>query len=81
MKIKPLSEYSTEELTALEKKQKAMFYMNLAIFALLVGVTIYGTMKKGVDFFTFFPLFFLPLQFAVYLPLKKTRDELKSRNH
>lgn len=79
MKIKPLSEYSTEELIALEKKQKLMFYINLVIFALLISVTIYGTMKKGIDFFTFFPLFFLPLQFAVYFPLKKTRDELKSR--
>jgi hypothetical protein len=58
---KIIEEYSEKELRDLQNKYKSIVY-NLSIFlGILIGATIYGIVKKGVDFFTFFPLFFIPI--------------------
>lgn len=43
---KTTSEFSTEELTALEKKQSALYKMNIAVLILLFLICIYITATK-----------------------------------
>lgn len=79
MKIKPLSELITEDLSKLEEKQKMFFYFQLGAIILLAVISLYLTGKNGVSFFTFMPLLFFPLLSALYLQWKKVNVELRSR--
>ncbi|WP_432714134.1 hypothetical protein [Pedobacter sp.] len=75
-----LTELSDQELLAERKKLKSNHIINAVLCGLLIGVSIYNTVRNGLGFFTFFPLYFV---FIVFNNRKKTKalnDELKSRN-
>ena len=62
-------------LTELKQKKKNLKTITLAlaaVIAFMIGVCIYSTIHKGVDFFTFMPLFFLPILVVNVYEIKKT---------
>ncbi len=75
-----LKELTDEALIQKEKKAKTYALINAVMIGVFVGVAIFSTYKKGMGFFTFFPLFF------VFILLKSKQDhkilekELKQRN-
>lgn len=84
MEPKELAKLTNEELLQEQKKTNSNKIIHAVLIGVLVGVSIFSTVKKGFGFFTFFPLFF------VFLLLKKQKDikgfeselesELRSRN-
>lgn len=58
MEQKKLSELDDQELLEEQKKLKTNKIINATLIGLFVGVFVYGAVKNGFTFFTFFPLFF-----------------------
>ena len=67
MENKNHSEKNTDELVQGQKKVDSNSIYNAIIIGFLIGVAIYSTVKHGLGFFTFFPLFF------VYLLIKRRK--------
>ena len=67
MENKNHSEKNTDELVQGQKKVDSNSIYNAIIIGFLIGIAIYSTVKHGLGFFTFFPLFF------VYLLIKKRK--------
>lgn len=79
MKPKPLSEFTTEELT---KNEKGMKIAVIVLGACVVMMFISGGYlfaQKGFTFSTVMPLIFLPLWFINYRNWKKLKEELMKR--
>lgn len=67
MENKNHSEKNTDELVQGQKKVESNSIYNAIIIGFLIGIAIYSTVKHGLGFFTFFPLFF------VYLLIKRRK--------
>jgi hypothetical protein len=80
MEQKDLTELSDQELLQEQKKVKTNKIINGFLIGFLIGIAVYSTVKNGIGFFTFFPLFFA---YFVYNNSKKSKaleSEQKSRN-
>ena len=80
MKPEELTKLTDQELAAEAKKNKTNTIINAGLFGVLIGIAIYSTVKNGLGFFTFFPLFFGYLIFSNTKKNKDLKEELKSRN-
>lgn len=58
---------NTDELLEGQKKVNSNNIYNAILIGFLIGIALYSTVKHGLGFFTFFPLFF------VYLLIKKRK--------
>ena len=58
MEQKKLTELDDQELLEEQKKLKTNKIINATLIGLFVGVFVYGAVKNGFTFFTFFPLLF-----------------------
>lgn len=67
MENKNHSEKNTDDLVQGQKKVDSNSIYNAIIIGFLIGIAIYSTVKHGLGFFTFFPLFF------VYLLIKRRK--------
>jgi hypothetical protein len=56
MKTGNLTELSGEELSQKIKKIKTNKIIDATIIGVTIGISIYGAVKNGFEFFTFFPL-------------------------
>jgi len=56
MKPENLSELNDQELLQKLKKIKTNKIIDATIIGFTIGVAIYGAVKNGFEFFTFFPL-------------------------
>ena len=56
MKPENLKELSDQELVRKIKKIKNNKIIDAAIIGFTIGIAIYGAVKNGLEFFTFFPL-------------------------
>ena len=84
MKFDYLTELSDQELLQKIKKIKNNKIIDAAIVGFTIGIAIYGTVKNGLEFFTFFPLI------LAYVIIKNSKNnkilekemqkELDSRN-
>jgi hypothetical protein len=79
MKQKELTDLTEVQLTEEIKKRKIVFYTYNVIIGFMTGIAIYLTVKKGLGFFTFFPLFFLPIYFSIWMNHKAVQKEKKNR--
>ncbi len=61
MSTQIVNKLSDQELLAKRKKTKKIAVINAALIGVFVGVALFSFMKKGFNFFTFFPLFFILL--------------------
>ncbi|AZA76234.1 hypothetical protein EG347_01170 [Chryseobacterium sp. G0186] len=81
MEEKALNELTDQELLEKKKKSRSEKTINAVIFGFLIGIVVYSSVKNGIGFFTFFPLFF-----AFYAASrwkkggKELEKELESRN-
>lgn len=73
------SNYSKETLQKKLKSQKKMFYLKVIIVILMIAFSIFYTLENNISFYTFLPLFFIPMTIYMYLEMKKISKELKSR--
>lgn len=56
MKPENLTELSSEQLLKKIKELKTNKIIDATLIGITVGVAIYGAIKNGFEFFTFFPL-------------------------
>lgn len=77
---KTIKDYSNQELQILQKKYKSRLYTQSLLIGLLIGVSIYITMKKGFNFFTIFPIFFAVMMIPTLNYWYKLNQEIRSRN-
>jgi len=56
MKTENLTEISDQEILQKLKKIKNNKIIDASIIGITIGIAIYGTVKNGLEFFTFFPL-------------------------
>jgi hypothetical protein len=76
---KPLSEFTDEELVQEEKKRKQQSTASNFMIGLVVGVAVYSTVKNGFGFFTFFPLFLIPVFKYKGADYKEVQKEIELR--
>ena len=73
-----LRELNDQELLQEQKKLKTNKIINATLIGLLLGVFAYSVVKNGFSFFTFFPLFFVPI--LVNSGRKKNEFEKELKN-
>ena len=79
MKQKELIEFTQQELLQEEKKRKSNQIAGSLIVGIMIGIAIYRTVNNGFGFFTFFPLFFLPIAISAGTNYNAVKKEIKSR--
>ncbi len=79
-KSENLSQMSNEELEKSYKVAKGAYIGFVVIFALLVLVALYITVKKGFGVFTMLPLAFIPILIGNIFNYGKIKEEMKNRN-
>lgn len=79
MEQKPLSEFTDDELAKEAKDRKKQYYLSATIFGFMVGVAAFSTYRNGFGFFTFFPLFFLPMTTSSTKKFKDVKAEMDLR--
>lgn len=77
---KELTKLTDEELLAKYKKSKSANTLNAVLIGFFIGVAIYGAVKNGLRYFTFFPLIFVIILAKGYKDYKAVKAELKYRN-
>lgn len=79
MDTKNLSELSDEALLEEGKKRKKDNTFLSFAFGITIGITLYSTLKHGIGFFTFFPLFFAPVLYKINGEHQAVKKEIESR--
>jgi len=84
MKTENLTELSDQDLLQKLKKIKNNKIIDASIVGITIGIAIYGTVKNGLEFFTFFPLIlaYIVVRNSTNNKIleKEIQKELKSRN-
>ncbi|WP_158962691.1 hypothetical protein [Myroides fluvii] len=75
-----LKTLTDEALIEKGKKAKTYAIINAVMIGVFVGVAIFSTYKKGMGFFTVFPLFFVFILLKSGQEYKVIERELKERN-
>ncbi len=73
------STYTKEELLKKLKTQKLLFTVKVIVIILMFVFAFYSTTQNGVSFYTFLPLFFIPMAYLMYADVKKIKEELDKR--
>lgn len=76
-----LQDLTDEQLVKEEKKRKTSYLTYNVLLGIMIGVAIYSTVKKGLGFFTFFPLFFTPMAFLNRRSYMDVKKEINSRQN
>ena len=74
-----LKDFNDQELEKEFKNRKSNFTFMIVIFITMIGIAIYGTVMNGVNIFTFFPVFFLPMVINNRSKYKLVEKEVSSR--
>lgn len=80
MSEKLYSELSDEELLAKRKKVKSANILSAVLIGFFVGIAVFSAVKKGLGFFTFFPLIFVFMLMRNRTEAKELDKEIESRN-
>lgn len=75
-----LTKLTNEALQIELKKKKSSSKLLTVVIGLMIGTAIFTTFKKGFDFFTVFPLFFIPLAITSKSSYDEVKKEIESRN-
>lgn len=77
---KDYTNLSDEELLKNWKTIKTAKITSAVLVGVMVGIAIFGFVKKGLSFFTFFPLFFIPMLSINSINYKAIKKEVEKRN-
>ncbi|WP_415326520.1 hypothetical protein [Chryseobacterium sp. MMS23-Vi53] len=80
MKENKFAKFSDQELLDKRKNLKNLFVINAVLIGFLIGISIYGAIKNGFGFFTFFPLIFVFLLIKTKTDSNELESEIKSRD-
>lgn len=80
MKENKFAKFSDQELLDKRKNLKTLTIINAVLIGFLIGISIYGAIKNGFGFFTFFPLIFVFLLIKTKTDSKELENEISSRN-
>lgn len=73
------STYTTKELTKKLKTQKLLLRIKVIVIILMFVFAFFSTQQNGISFYTFLPLFFIPMAYLMYVDVKKIKEELLKR--
>lgn len=79
MKKNLYSNYSYDQLKKYEKITLGLLIAQTVAQILLIAISVYTTITKGVSFFSFFFIFFLPLLFVAVNNYLNVKKELRER--
>lgn len=77
---KEFSALTDQELLEKSKKIKSNNLISAVLIGCMIGIAVYSSVKNGFGFFTFFPLFFLPIFINNNKKNKAVENEVKRRN-
>ncbi|MCX2473455.1 hypothetical protein OQZ33_03835 [Pedobacter sp. MC2016-05] len=77
--IQEIKQLSDQELLKRHQTAKSSLIITCILIGALVGVAIYSSLKNGLGFFTFFPLFFVFLIINGQKTSKAIAAEIKNR--
>jgi uncharacterized membrane protein YjjP (DUF1212 family) len=77
---KKLEELTHEELLKRAKVTKLFFGIYLGLLIVMIVSSAIITFRKGINLFTFLPLFFLGISVIFIIPYINIKKELQSRN-
>lgn len=80
MNQEKISALTDQELLAEAKKIKSTKILDAIIVGVLIGVATYSTVKNGLGFFTFVPLFFVVILYKNGEKSKALNKEIAQRN-
>lgn len=80
MKENELTALSDQELLDKRKKLKNANVTSAVLIGFMIGIAFYSTVRNGFGFFTFFPLFFLPIATANQVNKQALEKEIALRN-
>ncbi len=75
-----LNTLTDQELLVRAKKMKSTSIINAVLFGVMIGIAIYSTIKKGLGFYTYFPLIFAFFAFNDLKKNKELKKVLQERN-
>ncbi|ASE60900.1 hypothetical protein EGY07_10700 [Chryseobacterium indologenes] len=79
MKTTKLSDLSLEELVKEEKKRSSIHISYCVLIGCMIGTSVYATVKHGFTFVSVLPLFFIPMNWAIWKSKKDVTKEIQSR--
>lgn len=68
------------ELMKEYKSAKSLYIMNAVIMGVLVGISIYGAVKKGISIITFLPIVYMFISKKSAERFTALKKEVESRN-
>ena len=77
--IEEMKQLSDQELLERHQIAKSSLIITCILIGALVGVAVYSSVKHGLGFFTFFPLFFVFLIIKNQKTSKAIAAEIKNR--
>ena len=75
-----LTTLTDKQLLEQRKKAKSSNIAIAVLTGMMIGVAVFGAVKGGLSFFTFFPLIFFGLFFNAQKKKRAVEKEVKSRN-
>lgn len=72
-------EFTKEELAKKLKKQKTIVIFQGFVIFLMIILAVVSSLDKGLNFQSFLPLFFVPMQFVMIFEMKKIKKALEMR--
>ncbi|MDR6548012.1 hypothetical protein J2810_004099 [Chryseobacterium rhizosphaerae] len=79
MKNTKLSDLSIDELTKEDKKRSAIFISYCIIIGIMIGASIYATIKNGFSVISLLSIFFIPMYLIIWNNHREVRKEIRSR--
>ncbi|GEN69358.1 MULTISPECIES: hypothetical protein [Chryseobacterium] len=79
MKNTKLSGLSIDELTKEDKKRSAIFISYCIIIGIMIGASIYATIKNGFSVISLLSIFFIPMYLIIWNNYREVRKEIRSR--
>ncbi|MGE8527261.1 hypothetical protein [Chryseobacterium rhizosphaerae] len=79
MKNTKLSGLSIDELTKEDKKRSAIFISHCIIIGIMIGASIYATIKNGFSVISLLSIFFIPMYLIIWNNYREVRKEIRSR--
>jgi len=79
MKSDTFENLTDQELIKEAQSRKSQTYISAVLIGFMLGIAVYSAVRNGFGFFTFFPLFFIPIFAGASKKHKAVKVEMQKR--